>query len=439
MRVGRGPYGGLGIIDLVGQNLEGQLTTAPDVREASPWAGVDIRTLLNRAALAVGAGTPTDQGVPWVHAPTTESPILLAGGVPDPETLPSDELLACLERALRDTGALTYGGVLGFEGLREALADRYSRLDGLPLGPDNFILNNGSSGSIANVCDAFVEPGDVVLVESPTFSGSLRTMRGHLADIVAVPLHDPDGVESAISVAEAAGKRVKLLYTVADFHNPTGETMPRECREALVELCAARRVLIVEDAAYADIYFGSAPPPSLYGMASGEGILRVGTFSKPIATGLRVGWVQAREDFIHALSSVKFDMGSSPLLLRALADYVGSGGMDAHLDEMRLLYQAKCEALCLSLAEHCPEDLQFTKPQGGFFLWVESLEADAQILSRCAAEEGLVFPAGSLFFLNGRDDDTSHVRLAFSTATVEEMAQVGPRMRRALGRALDYG
>ena len=172
-------------------------------------------------------------------------------------------------------------------------------------------------------------------------------------------------------------------------------------------------------------------------MAGGEGILRVGTFSKPIATGLRVGWVQAREDFIDALSRVKFDMGSSPLLLRALADYVGSGSMDAHLDDMRVLYEAKCEALCLSLVEHCPDDLQFTKPQGGFFLWVKSLEADAQALAGCAAEEGLAFPAGSLFFLNGREDDTSHVRLAFSTASVEDMAQVGSRMRRALERALD--
>ena len=415
----------------------GQVTHTSSARSDSPWTDVDIRTLLNRAALAVGAGTPTDQGVPWVHAPAVEDPILLAGGIPDPDTLPADELLQSLEKALDDTGALTYGGVLGFEGLREALADRYTRLDAMALHPDNFILNNGSSGSIANVCDAFVEPGDVVLVESPTFSGSLRTMRGHMADVVAVPLHDPGGVEKAIETAEAAGKRVKLLYTVADFHNPTGATMPLECRQALVDLCAARGVLIVEDAAYADIYFGSEPPPSLYGIANGEGILRVGTFSKPIATGLRVGWVQAREDFIHALSRVKFDMGSSPLLLRALADYVGSGGMDAHLDEMRRLYEAKCEALCLSLAEHCPEDLQFTKPEGGFFLWVKSLEADAQTLSKFAAEEGLVFPAGSLFFLNERDDDTFHVRLAFSTASIGEMRQVGPRMRRALDRALD--
>ena len=322
------------------------MASTVEPQKASPWADADIRTLLNRAALAVGAGTPTDQGVPWVQAPATEDPILLAGGVPDPETLPGDELLACLERALGDTGSLTYGGALGFEGLREALADRYSLLDGLSLSPGNFIVNNGSSGSIANVCDAFVEPGDVVLVESPTFSGSLRTMRGHLAEIAAVPLHDPEGVERAISAAEADGRRVKLLYTVADFHNPTGETMPRECREALVELCAERRVLIVEDAAYADIYFGDAPPPSLYGIAGGEGVLRVGTFSKPIATGLRVGWVQAREDFIDALSRVKFDMGSSPLLLRTLADYVGSGGMDAHLAEMRPLYRQKCETLC---------------------------------------------------------------------------------------------
>ncbi len=413
------------------------MTSTPNLREASSWPSVDIRTLLNGAALAVGAGTPTDQGVPWVHAPVVEDPILLAGGIPDPATLPAADLLDSLEKALTDTAALTYGGVHGFNGLREVLAQRYGRLDGVHLGPGNFILNNGSSGSIANVCDAFVEPGDVVLVESPTFSGSLRTFRGHLAEIVAVPLHDPEGVERAISATEISGRRVKLFYTVADFHNPTGATMPRECREALVELCAARKVLIVEDAAYADIYFGDAPPSSMYGMAGGEGILRVGTFSKPIATGLRVGWVQAREDFVDALSRVKFDMGSSPLLLRALADYVGAGSMDAHLDEMRTLYKAKCDALCRSLEEHCTGDLRFTMPGGGFFLWVESLKVDAQHLAKYAAEEGLVFPAGSLFFLNGRDDDTSHIRLAFSTASVEEMAQVGPRMRRALERALD--
>ena len=128
-------------------------------------------------------------------------------------------------------------------------------------------------------------------------------------------------------------------------------------------------------------------------------------------------------------------MGSSPLLLRTLADYVGSGGMDAHLGEMRPLYRRKSETLCRSLAEHCPDELRFTRPEGGFFLWVESLEADAQRVASCAAEEGLVFPAGSGFFLNGREDDTSHVRLAFSTASVEEMEQVGPRMRRALEKA----
>ena len=348
------------------------MTPTVNASKSSPWADTDIRTLLNRAALAVGAGTPTDQGVPWFQAPAVEDPILLAGGIPDPDTLPAAELLQSLDRALNDTASLTYGGVLGFDGLRDVLADRYSRLDGVPLSPDNFILNGGSSGSIANVCDAFVEPGDVVLVESPTFAGSLRTFRGHLADVVAVPLHDPGAVESALAAAEGAGKSVKLLYTIADFHNPTGATMPPECREALVELCASRRVLIVEDAAYADIYFGDGPPPSLYGMANGEGVLRVGTFSKPIATGLRVGWVQARDDFVQALSRVKFDMGTSPLLLRALADYVGSGKMDEHLGEMRQLYRDKCEVLCQGLAEHCGDDLEFTEPKGGFFLWVKS-------------------------------------------------------------------
>ena len=293
------------------------------------------------------------------------------------------------------------------------------------------------------MCDAFLEQGDVVIVEAPSFSGSIRTIRGHMAEIVPVPIDDQgvlvDEAARVIEKAEASGKRVKLFYTIADFHNPTGVTMSAERREALIQLCAEHQVIILEDAAYADIYFGPARPPSLYGMAGGQGVLKVGTFSKPIATGLRIGWVQGREDFIDALSRVKYDMGNSPVLLRALAEYVGSKKLEEHLEEMRPLYKAKCEALCRSLEEHCSQYVRFTKPDGGFFLWVECIGPKARDLMREAAELGLIFPAGATFFLQGDDDDTSHIRLAFSTASVEELEQVGPRMREAFVRAMGEG
>ena len=332
---------------------------------------------------------------------------------------------------------LQYGGVFGYDGLRQVLADRYAALDGVDLSIDNFITTNGGAGGIDNVCRAFLEPGDVVLVEAPTFSGSLRTFRGHSAELMAVQV-DAQGivvesVRERIALAEAAGKRVKLVYTVADFHNPTGTTMSSDRREALIQTCADHRILVVEDAAYSEIYFGERVP-SLYRMAGGQGILRVSTFSKPIATGLRVGWVQAREDVIDALSKVRFDMGISPVLLRMLADYVGSGQMDRHLERMRPIYTAKVDALCRSLQEHCAEFVRFDKPEGGFFLWVECIDAKAGDVTREAAELGLMFPTGANFFIGGEADDTSHVRLAFSTATVDELEEVGPRMRQAFLR-----
>ena len=194
---------------------------------AQRWQDADIRNLLAESALAIGAGSPTDAGLPFTRTTTVADPITLAGGIPDPATLPVNDLREAFDHVLATTpeDALRYGGVPGFEGLREALAERQSRIEGIALEPDNYVINNGSAGGIDNICSAFVEPGDVVIVESPTFSGSRRTIRGHMAEIVEVPV-DGDGIlvdraAAEFERAEAAGKRVKLVYTIPDFHNPT--------------------------------------------------------------------------------------------------------------------------------------------------------------------------------------------------------------------------
>ncbi|PZC50893.1 MAG: 2-aminoadipate transaminase [Chloroflexi bacterium] len=409
---------------------------------AGIWGKTDVRSLLAESAIAIGAGTPTDAGVSWTLDTTVETPITMGGGVPDPGTLPAADLQKALSNAVLDTPeeTLRYGGVLGFEGLREELAKRWSAIDGVTLNLDNFITSNGSAGGISNICDAFIEPGDVVIIEAPSFSGSIRTIRGHMAEIVPVSI-DEEGVlvdEAAVIIKQLqdAGKRVKLFYTIADFHNPTGVTMSTRRREALIDLCARNQILIMEDAAYADIYFGEAPPPSLYGLANGQGILKVGTFSKPIATGLRIGWIQGREDFIDALGRVKYDMGNSPVLLRALGEYLEKKLLDKHLETMRPLYKDKCEALCESLEKYCSQYVRFVKPDGGFFLWVECIGPKAREVMEQAALLGLIFPVGANFFLEQEKDDTSHIRLAFSTASVDELRRVGPLMREAFVRAL---
>jgi len=200
-------------------------------------------------------------------------------------------------------------------------------------------------------------------------------------------------------------------------------------RKALLELCGEYNVLVLEDAAYTELYFDDSPPPSLFAMGGGEGVLRMGSFSKIIATGLRSGWVEAAPRYTEALARVRFDMGNNPLIQRALTRYVDSGALEPHVENMRDLYRQKCDALANSLEEFCEPYVRFNRPEGGFFLWVECIGVGAMELTQTAAREGLMFPAGAFFYRDGAEADDSHVRLAFSNAPIEELQQAGQRMR----------
>jgi len=407
------------------------------------WLDADIRDFLSDSALTVGVGSPTDAGTGWKLPAGHPDPIIAAGGIPDAGTLPAQEIREALDRVLSDKPqeVLRYGGVLGFEGLRSVLAERQGRLEGLTLEPDNFIVHNGSSGCLDNLCQALLTPGDVVIVEGPSYSGTIRAIRGHMAELVEVPVEDDglsvDGVAEAIERAESSGKRVKFVYLNPDFQNPTGTTLSEERRSDLIKLCAEHKVLIVEDATYTELYFDTEPPESIYSMANGQGVLKIGTFSKVIATGLRAGWVQARQDYIEALGRVRFDMGTSPLILHTLAEFIQSGKLDPHIERMRPVYAEKCAVLSNSLLEHCEPYVRFNKPGGGFFFWFECIGAPAEDVARAAAEEGLLFPLGTAFFLDKEKAVDSHVRLAFSNASLRQLAEIGPRLRAAFLKVVD--
>lgn len=398
--------------------------------------GVD--DFLTEAARGIGAGTATDAG--WAPpSPPGTAPVQMTGGIPDPGSLPGQALLAALERVLKTARpeALRYGGTEGYEPLRALLAERWSRIDGLPQSARNFTLTNGSAGAIDLICATFIEPGDGVIVEAPTFSGTLRTFRGHRARLLPAPVDDRgvdvDVVEEILVTEQAAGRRVKAIYVIPDYQNPTGTYLARDRRERLVELAGRYGALIIEDDAYADIAFTEATLPSLYAIAEGHGVLRAGTFSKTVATGLRVGWIQGREDFVAACVQMRFDMGASPLLHRALAEFVQSGEWEAHITHMRRLYAEKCEALCHGLLEECEPYARFVRPQGGFFVWLECRDGiPASAVQRAALEEGALVVPGRVFFVDGADD--RYLRLAFSTATPEQLREGARRLGRAFAR-----
>ena len=412
------------------------------------WAGRDPEALLSSGARDLNPGTATDWGLPasaWQLA-ASGTAISLAGGIPDPSTLPKAELLEALGAALTsdDDGALTYGGGLGFEGLREHLAERSTHELGLPASAQHFMLTNGSSGGIATVCAALLDRGDIVLSESPTFSGTMRTFRGHGARIVTVPVDEDgcrtDALAEALAKLESEGRRAKLIYTIPNFHNPTGASLTLERRRELVRLAAEHGALLLDDDPYGDIHFDEARPPALAALAGGHGVVTVGTFSKTIATGLRVGWIEAEPELIERFTRVRFDMGGSPLLHRMIAGFIESGRYAEHVARMRPLYARKAEALQRGLREYAEPYADFRAPRGGFFLWVRlrgSLTADA--VQREALHEGAVFPVGRAFFPDHaeRDDDPGgdYIRLAYSTASVEELEEAAARIARACERA----
>ncbi|MEX1254577.1 MAG: PLP-dependent aminotransferase family protein, partial [Dehalococcoidia bacterium] len=338
--------------------------------------------------------------------------------------------------------ALRYGGHQGYEGLRDWLAQEWGGRDGMALTAANFTITNGVSGALANVCEAFLDEGDIGLIESPTYPGGAGTIRGCLGDTEPVTADNrgivPNALEETISRLKGEGRRVKLIYTIPTFQNPTGVAMTLERRNAVVEICQRHEVLIVEDDAYGDVRFEGERLPSLFAVAGGEGAVFLGTFSKTVATGLRIGWVLGSEPVIEALVKMRFDMGVSPWPQRVLAEYGSSGMWAKHVAKMNDVYRRKRDTLVQALEERCSRYLTWNTPEGGYFLWLRlSDDVDPAKLGQAAREIGVSFVGGQAF---KRDDEgRRYIRLAFSFVNEQEIPEGIMRLGRALEQASGGG
>ena len=419
---------------------------------------------------ALNAGSATDWGLSARQPDPALPPISLAGGIPDDATLPRAGLLAAMARALglsqasccgpetapgaaaaadccapnaapgpdrgaqQGAAALSYGGAQGYEPLREQAARYFARDQSPAIDAEHFVLTNGAAGAIDLACSALLDPGDVVVTEVPAFSGSLRTIRGHGARLVGVTMDAGgmrvDQLDATLQRLAAAGTPAKLIYVSPTFHNPTGITMPLARRHELLQVAARRRVLILEDTAYNELYFGTQLVPTLAALAQGHFVLTAGTFSKVIAPGLRVGWLQARPELLRRLLPARFDMGNSPLQHRMLHEFMVSGELAGHLAGMRVLYRSKMQALAGALRDACGDALQFTEPDGGFFLWLRlAAPLRAQEVQERALARGVVFPVGRGFFpAEGPRPPGEYLRLAYSRAGVTDLRAAAERL-----------
>lgn len=380
---------------------------------------------------------------PWSSAaPAPEGTIGFGAGVPDPETLPLEQLSEAAQAVIVEEGiaSLQYGSSMGDIVLREQIAERVMRLHGIETPPEHVVITTGASQALDIVCATFVDPGDVVITENPTFTGSLWTFRAHGARLVPVSSGpnglDIDELEQTLSDLRAAGDRPKLIYLTPDYQNPTGVQMPTMLRRRLVELAASAGCLVVEDAAYAEVDIDGIAAPSLLSLAP-EQTVQVGTFSKVIGPGLRIGWLTGSAPAVQQAAANRTDMGTSVTLSRMLARFLANDELDPHLSQVREVYRRKRVAFGLAARENLGPLARWTNPAGGFFFWLEATEGvDVTRLWELAREERVSFAPGFRFFV-GDEPPTQFMRFAFSEVSIDNIGEGLRRLGRAVERLQD--
>ncbi|MEX1103554.1 MAG: PLP-dependent aminotransferase family protein, partial [Dehalococcoidia bacterium] len=356
----------------------------------------------------------------WAAAQPDPRPVIsFAGGLPDIPSLPGEILLRAARTVIdrEQKQALEYGGTFGPHPLREEIAKRSTEIEGIPVGVENVMVCSGSAHGIGVICETLLDPGDIVMTESPNFPGSMRTIRTFGASQVAIPM-DEDGMRVDILGEELKklrdqGKRAKFIYCIPTHQNPAGCTLPRDRRERLVELAREYNTFVLEDDAYGELWFDEAPPPSIFALSNGDHGIKVSSFSKIIATGLRMGWVMGPPALISRAAATRYDMGSSVFQGRVIAELIRNGDLERHIQNLRGIYKRKLERVEDALRRYCADYCTWTQPQGGFFLWLDLRPGMySRDVAQAANEKAVIVGQGPQFFADGQA--TNHVRLAFS-------------------------
>jgi 2-aminoadipate transaminase len=342
--------------------------------------------------------------------------VSFAGGFPDPETFPREQVAALFEEfaASCEANAFQYAPTRGLAGTLDVLAGRLEAREGRRPAEDELLVTSGAIEALELVTKSFLDPGDLVVVEGPTYLGAIQAFRSFEATLEAVPLD-----EHGLDVAELerrlrGGMRPKLLYTIPDHQNPAGVTLAAERREPLVDLARRYDFLVVEDVAYRELGFSGETHPSLWSTAP-DVVLQAGTTSKTFFPGVRLGWAVGPRDVTSRLVDAKqnTDQCAGALGQRLFEESVRRGWIDEQLVRSRALYERKSARLLAALERSMPEGSRWTRPRGGFFSWLTLPPGASSVeLAPRAADAGVGIVPGTLFFPDGRGADS--VRLSFS-------------------------
>lgn len=378
--------------------------------------------------------------LPTVQFQGRDGIIDLGWGHPHPAALPVDAWTRASGRAMRRYGpaALTYGHAAGPGPLVEWLCDRLGRHDRLAPDPEQVFVTAGASHALDLVATLLCRPGDTVLVDAPTYHLALRILADQEVDLRPAP-GDADGIDPVatgdlIRELGRRGVRVPMLYLVPTFNNPSGRSLPLERRAELVTVARRAGLVLVEDDTYREIAYDGPAPPSLYSLAGDRSVVRIGSFAKSVAPGLRLGWVTGTAELVRALvlrGSVDSGGGVNHTTALTMAEFASDGGYDRHLDGIRARYREQRDVLVDAVRRQLP-DADHTCPAGGWFLWLRLPQPNAGTgLLPHAEATGVSYLPGTPFFVAGGGD--RHLRLSFSLHDPDVLAEGVRRLAEAYG------
>lgn len=359
--------------------------------------------------------------------------IYFGGGVPSHELIPVDRLRAASELAWGDApSALDYGETAGYRPLRNLIADRMTA-QGTPVEADQIIITNGSQQGIDLAGRLLLDPGDSLVVEAPTFIDAIRTFDSYEIDFLEVPV-DKDGmrIDDLREVLQSAPKLPKAIYTIPTFQNPTGTSLSLERRHELLAVAREYGLPVIEDDPYSELRYDGAPLPSLRSLD--PGVIYLGTFSKTIAPGLRVGWVAAPDDMVDLFRMAKEGNDiSTPRMMTRVVYHTAEGFLDNHVERVNEIYRARRQVLLERLAAEMPSEFSWSRPAGGFFVWMTVPESiDTVELLPEAARNGVIYLPGTGFYANPSPEGRRTLRLNFSALTEDRIREGVTRLASVL-------
>ena len=368
--------------------------------------------------------------------------ISLAGGLPAPELFPIDEYRRAFEWVLESDGAqaLQYGPSEGYRPLRALLAQRLTGF-GMQCTPDDVLVTNGSQQALDLIGKILLNPSDTVLVEKPTYLGALQAFNQYQATYAVVPMDEDgmcvDDVERVLTRQRTNGQHIKFIYALPNFQNPTGRTMSLDRRRRLVEVANHFGVPIVEDDPYGELRYEGQALPTLKSLDRDDSVIYLGTFSKILAPGFRLGWIlagpQVQETLLHGKQPSDLHTGMAQQM--ATYEVAKDGFVDEHVKHIKDFYRERRDVMLRAIEEHFPPEAHYTRPAGGLFVWAElPLHIDTRELLLDAVKEKVAFVPGQGFHADSSGTNT--MRLNFSNVPPDQLREGVRRLGLAIQRRL---